>query len=78
MKRKRATIAEADALGSQQCLAELLTKAHQAAQLLVSDVLEAYSKASESEALTIVLEGVLEKARAIQTHLYRVARHETK
>jgi hypothetical protein len=61
---------------NQRHLAELLTKAHQAAQLLVSDIVEAHGNASENEALTIVLEGVLEKARTIQTHLHRVARHE--
>lgn len=63
-------------MNSQRYLAELLTKAHQAAQLLVSDIVEAHRNASGDEALTIVLEGVLEKARTIQTHLDRVARHQ--
>ncbi len=63
-------------MSRQQHLTELLTKAHQAAQLLVSDIMEAHGNASENEALTIMLEGVLEKARTIQTHLHRVARHE--
>ena len=59
-------------------LQEELTKSYQAAQLLESDLLEAYKKSAEEEALTILLEDVLAQVRTITDRLKRVSTHTLK